>query len=99
MPRFQSLKEFYPFYLKEHSNRICRRLHFIGSWLVLLLLVLAIVVDWRFVLAAPLAGYGFAWTGHFHFEKNKPATFKYPLYSFLSDWLMFRDILRGRLTV
>jgi len=79
--RFTRFADFYPFYLAEHSNPTCRRLHFVGS-----LLVLAILV----------AGYGFAWVGHFVFEKNRPATFQYPLYSLLGDWVMFKDMLTGR---
>lgn len=98
MKRFASFHEFYPFYLSEHSNRTSRRLHFVGSCGVLALVAVAI---WRghagWLLAALLCGYGFAWVGHFFFEKNRPATFKYPLYSFLGDWAMFRDIISGRI--
>ena len=98
MNRFASFREFYPFYLSEHANRISRRLHFVGSCGVLVLVVLAIVRDnaW-WLLAALLCGYGFAWVGHFFFEKNRPATFKHPLYSFIGDWVMFGDILRGKI--
>ena len=95
---YTSFREFYPFYLSEHSNRISRRLHFIGSCGVLVLLGVAIATRNGWWLAgALLCGYGFAWVGHFFFEKNRPATFKYPVYSFLGDWVMFRDILFGRL--
>jgi hypothetical protein len=98
MNRFASFREFYPFYLSEHANRISRRLHFIGSCGVLVLVALAIVRGnpW-WLLAALLCGYGFAWVGHFFFEKNRPATFKHPLYSFIGDWMMFKDILRGKI--
>ena len=98
MSRFVSFREFYPFYLSEHANRISRRLHFIGSCGVLLLVALAIVRGnaW-WLLAALLCGYGFAWVGHFFFEKNRPATFKHPLYSFIGDWVMFGDILRRKI--
>ncbi len=100
MSRYASFHEFYPFYLAEHSNRICRRLHFIGSMLVLATLVLAIGMrDARWLWLAPLFGYGFAWVGHIVFEKNRPATFTHPLYSFAGDWVMFRDILRGRVGI
>ena len=96
--RYRSFAEFYPFYLSEHRNRTCRRLHFIGSLLVLLSIAAAIVTrNPIWLLAAPVAGYGFAWVGHFAFEKNRPATFKYPLYSLLGDWVMFRDMLSGRI--
>ncbi|KWS06849.1 putative transmembrane protein [Lysobacter capsici AZ78] len=96
--RFASFSEFYPFYLSEHSNRISRRLHFIGSWGVLILLALAIFSGrpWL-LLGALVCGYGFAWVGHFFFEKNRPATFKHPLYSFVGDWVMFKDILTGKI--
>ncbi|MDZ7866234.1 Mpo1-like protein [Acidovorax sp.] len=94
---FKSFAEFYPFYLTEHSNRTCRRLHFVGSTLSLLCLAWA-VATWQpaFLLVGLLCGYGFAWVGHFGFEKNKPASFKRPLYSFLGDWAMYRDIWLGR---
>ena len=96
--RFQSFAEFYPYYLQEHSNDTCRRLHYVGSLLVLYILGYALLTQqWLWLLALPLAGYGFAWVGHFAFEKNKPATFKYPLYSFLGDWVMLRDALTGRI--
>ena len=98
MTRYASFREFYPFYLAEHSNLICRRLHFIGSTLVLATLLLAFVMrDARWLWLAPLFGYGFAWVGHFFFEKNRPATFTYPLYSLAGDFVMFRDILLGKI--
>ena len=97
MKRFNSFREFYPFYLGEHANRTSRRLHFIGSCGVIALLLVALAQgDARWLLAALACGYGFAWAGHFFFEKNRPATFKHPLYSFAGDWVMFVDILRGR---
>ena len=99
-PRFSSFAEFYPFYLKEHSDATCRTLHFIGSWLVLGIIATAIFTNVLVYLwLIPLVGYGFAWVGHFFFEKNKPATFKYPLYSFIGDWVMFKDILVGRVSL
>ncbi|MGB0979367.1 MAG: Mpo1-like protein [Croceimicrobium sp.] len=94
---YQSLKEFYPFYLSEHRNTTCRVLHFIGTSLVVLsFLGFLISLNYRFLLATPFLGYGFAWLGHFFFEKNKPATFQYPAYSLASDFLLFFDLLRGR---
>lgn len=96
--QFRSFREFYPFYLSEHSNRTSRRLHFIGSCGVLvLLLVAAAQRNAWWLLAALVCGYGFAWVGHFFFEKNRPATFRYPFYSFVGDWVMFRDIVAGRI--
>lgn len=94
---FKSFAEFYPFYLTEHSNRTCRRLHFVGSSLTLLcLLALALTRNPLWLLAGLLCGYGFAWIGHFGFEKNRPASFKRPLYSFMGDWAMYRDIWARR---
>jgi hypothetical protein len=96
--RFASFRDFYPFYLGEHSDRTCRRLHFIGAGLVILTLVYAIVTaTWALLWLLPVVGYGFAWIGHFFFEKNKPATFKHPVYSLIGDFVMFRDILVGRI--
>lgn len=95
--RYRTFKEFYPFYLGEHANRTCRRLHFAGSSLVLLLLAMAIVTgELQLLWLLPVVGYGFAWVGHFFFEHNRPATFKYPLFSLMGDWVMFRDMLTGR---
>ena len=98
MSRFSSFREFYPFYLQEHSNRTSRRLHFIGSCGVLVLVVLAVreLNPW-WLLGALVCGYGFAWVGHFFFEKNRPATFRHPVYSFMGDWVMFKDILSGKI--
>lgn len=94
---FTSFESFYPFYLSEHSNRTCRRLHFVGSSLGLVCLALAIGMrqPW-FILLGLLLGYAFAWIGHFGFEHNRPASFKRPLYSFMGDWRMYFDIWRGR---
>ena len=98
MSRFANFREFYPFYLGEHENLICRRLHFIGSIGALSFLAAAILTrnPW-WLLGMPLCGYAFAWVGHFFFEHNKPATFKYPLYSLMGDWVMFKDILIGKI--
>jgi len=95
--KYTNFKEFYPYYLSEHSNITCRRLHFAGSALVLLTLgYILISSKWIWLLALPLIGYGFAWIGHIFFEKNRPATFTYPLYSFMGDWVMFKDLLVGK---
>jgi hypothetical protein len=96
--RFNSFAEFYPFYLDEHADRRSRRIHFIGSALVLVCLILLMATgDWWWFVAAPLCGYGFAWIGHFAFEKNRPATFRHPLYSLMGDWVMFWQILTGKI--
>lgn len=98
--RFTSFREFYPFYLQEHSNRTCRRLHFIGTTLVLALLVgVMLTGQWLWLIAFPVIGYGFAWVGHFVYEKNRPATFKYPIYSFMGDFVMYKDICMRRLSI
>lgn len=98
MKRFASFREFYPYYLSEHGHRTSRRLHFVGSCGVLAFIALALVQrDARWLLAAPVCGYGFAWVGHFVFEKNRPATFRHPLWSLMGDWVMFKDILTGRI--
>ncbi|WP_226702955.1 DUF962 domain-containing protein [Microbulbifer elongatus] len=97
-PRFTSFREFYPFYLNEHSNLTCRRLHFIGTALVIGLLAAALVTQkWILLAVLPIAGYGFAWAGHFFFEHNRPATFKNPFYSLWGDFVMFKDMLLGKI--
>ncbi len=96
--QFKTFADFYPYYLQEHSNRVCRRLHVIGSACVLLTLGFAVFSQrWVLLWLLPLIGYGFAWVGHFFFEKNRPATFTHPWYSLLGDWVMFWQTLTGRL--
>lgn len=96
--RFASFAEFYPYYLSEHSHPVCRGLHYIGTTLALSIWIYAVLSGIYWLLVAGLvAGYGFAWVGHFFFEHNRPATFQYPLYSFLGDWVMLKDFLTGRL--
>jgi len=100
MSAFASFRDFYPYYLSEHSDRRCRRLHFVGSTLVLLVVVLALSSGrpvWLWL--APVVGYGFAWIGHFAFEKNRPATFRHPLYSLMGDWVMYWDVWRGKVKI
>jgi len=94
----QTFAEFWPFYLREHSRRTTRRLHFAGTTLSLVLLLSAVALrsGWL-VLAALVCGYAFAWIGHFFVEHNRPATFKYPLWSFAADWKMWALAFRGRL--
>lgn len=99
MKKITSYKEFYRFYLSEHQNKTCRTLHFTGTLLVFVLAFLAVFLGrsvlWFFV---PVFGYGFAWVGHYFYEKNRPATFTYPLWSLISDFKMFFDILFGRIS-
>lgn len=98
--RFQTFNEFYPYYLKEHSNKTCRLLHVIGTTFVFALAITAIYYNLpKLWILVPIAGYGFAWVGHFFFEKNKPATFKYPLWSLMSDFKMYFQILSGKLSL
>ena len=96
--QYHSFADFYPFYLSEHSNRTCRRLHFIGSTIALVLLFTTVFeqIWWLFVVAV-VQGYGFAWVGHFFFERNRPATFKYPGFSFMGDWRLWWEILTGKI--
>jgi hypothetical protein len=97
MEKYTTFREFYPFYLNEHTNPVCRRLHFVGSALIIALIIYAAAsAQWSLLWFIPVIGYGFAWVGHFFFEHNRPATFKYPFYSLLGDWVMFRDMLIGR---
>lgn len=95
--KFKSLQEFYPYYLTEHSDTVCRTLHFIGTSGVFVLPVIAILTQtWWLFAMIPVSGYGFAWAGHAIFERNKPATFTYPLWSLASDFIMYWDTLTGK---
>ncbi len=95
--RFRTFAEFYPFYLGEHTHPVSRRLHFVGASIALVLLVAALASRNGWLLVAALAqGYAFAWAGHYFFEHNRPATFRYPLYSFMGDWRMWWEIVTGR---
>lgn len=96
---YKTFSDFYPFYLREHANLTCRKLHFIGTCGVIALLLLFFFTGNLMILAAlPVIGYGFAWAGHFLFEKNRPATFKHPFFSLLGDFRMFWDILTGKVS-
>lgn len=96
--KYKTFKEFYPFYLTEHSDTTCRGLHFVGTTLFFIFLILGIAtLRWEYFVLMPVAGYGFAWVGHFFFEKNKPATFQYPLYSLGSDFVMYWHTITGQL--
>lgn len=97
MSRIKTYKEFYQFYLSEHSHRGTKIFHFVGTFLVFF--VIGYVVysgKERFLWYLPIFGYGFAWLSHAIFEKNKPATFKYPIWSLISDFKMFFDLLTGK---
>lgn len=95
--RIKTYTEFYQFYLEEHRHPVSRILHFIGTFLVFILIFMAITQSWGWKwILVPLVGYGFAWVGHAFFERNKPATFKYPFWSLISDFKLFFEILLGK---
>lgn len=95
--RFNTFSEFYPFYLSEHANRICRRLHFAGTSVALALLLVALATqNWWLLAVAVVQGYALAWVGHFFFEHNTPATFEYPIFSFMGDWRLWWEIVSGK---
>jgi len=95
---YRSFAEFWPFYLREHSKPRTRALHYAGTTLVVAIMLYAILAGrWLWLLAIPLAGYGFAWIAHFKVEKNRPATFTYPLWSLAADFKMWWLWLIGRL--
>jgi len=96
--QFRTFADFYPFYLSQHADRTCRRLHFAGTTLGLVAVLHAFsTLNFWWLLAGLAAGYAFAWVGHFFFEKNRPATFTHPLYSFMGDWVMWKEILTGKI--
>lgn len=95
---YGSFSEFYLFYLGERKTPTNRRLHFVGNLLVIVVVIYVVFAqDWLALLLAPVLGYGMAWIGHIFVEKNMPATFKYPLYSLMGDWVMFKDTITGKL--
>lgn len=95
--RLPDYESFWPYYVSEHRDPTCRRLHFVGTGIVIACLALAVVHSPWWLLGCPIAGYGFAWGGHFLFEKNRPATFTYPLWSLAADFRMYGFWLTGRL--
>ncbi len=96
---YQNLEEFYPFYLSQHANNMTRLLHYIGTSLSLMSMICGIYyLSLNTILFSFVIGYGFAWVGHFFFEKNKPATFKYPGMSFICDFIMLFSFYRGRIS-
>lgn len=92
-----SFREFYPYYLEQHSHPVSRRLHVLGTLLAILIAVAALLSGhWWWLLAAAVAGYLPAWVGHFLFQHNVPATFRHPLYSLRGDFVMLAEVLTGR---
>jgi len=97
MERYKTFKEFYPYYISEHESKYTKLLHFIGTSVgIFFLIIFLISFELMYLLFALISGYAFAWIGHFFIEKNKPATFKYPFYSFIGDHKMFIEILQGK---
>lgn len=95
---FSSFEEFWPFYVKEHSKKTTRMLHFAGTTAAMACVAGAVLLKKRWLLlAAPIVGYGPSWIGHFFVEKNRPATFKYPLWSLRADFVMWGKIARGEM--
>lgn len=97
VPELASFGEFFPYYLSEHANPRNRALHYIGSTLVIGVGVAAAIVNPLLGFLMPVAGYGFAWVGHFLIERNRPATFSYPLWSLMGDFRMYFLFLTGQL--
>lgn len=94
----KTYEEFWPYYVSQHMDATCRNLHFVGTTLVHLAVAAAVITlnPW-WLLAAPVAGYGFAWLGHFVFEKNRPATFGHPLWSLRGDFRMYYKMWAGKM--
>ena len=96
--RFKTFADFYPFYLSEHANRVSRRLHVVGTSIALVILVAALITQmWWLAAVALIQGYAFAWVGHFFFEHNRPATFRYPGFSFMGDWRLWWEVVTGKI--
>jgi len=94
---FNSFEEFYPYYIDEHKNKYTKLLHFIGTWCFIFFIIAFLVTgEPKHIFFGFLSGYAWAWTGHFFIEKNKPATFYFPIYSLFGDWKMFAEILQGK---
>ena len=92
-----NMKEYYKMYLTLHQNKICRRLHVLGQFCTISWVILCVYYKWYFLLLlTPFIVYPFAWSGHYFFEKNKPAAFKDPVKAKIADWIMLFDIIRGK---
>lgn len=95
-----TLNQYYQYYLTLHSDARCRRLHFLGQCATIAFIVSCLVTNkFLFLIAAPFVVYPFAWSGHFLFEKNEPAAFKDPVKAKICDWIMFKDILLGKVNL
>ncbi|AUW57731.1 DUF962 domain-containing protein [Sphingobium sp. SCG-1] len=98
MRKFRTFRQFWPYYLQEHARPLTRALHYVGTSLVILLFAISVIRDhlWPLLLL-PVAGYGFAWAAHFAIERNRPATFHYPLWSLAADFWMWTRFVTGRI--
>ena len=95
---YASFEEFLPFYFSQHKSRINKKLHFVGTTGALLcFIIFFITFNFYFFISAFIFGYGCAWIGHFFIEKNKPATFKFPFYSFIGDFVMAKEVAFGNI--
>ena len=95
-----NINSYYNYYLTLHKNPKCRLLHFIGQLITIIFLAVIIYYQkYVFLFLTPFIIYPFAWSGHYFFEKNKPAAFTNPLYAKISDWIMFKDVLKGRIKI
>jgi len=97
-PEFTHFRDFFPYYLAEHANPTCRKLHYIGTVLANAVAIWALATGtWWALIFFPITGYGFAWFAHFKYERNKPATFDYPLWSLMGDYKMLYLYITGKL--
>ena len=95
-----TFKEYYEYYLTLHKNKTCRRLHVLGQLATLATIFFVLYTKmWLLLLVVPFVVYPFAWTGHFFFEKNKPAAFSRPVWAKACDWVMFKDVLLGKIEI
>ena len=93
-----TFKKYYKNYLKLHKNKWCRRFHFLGQLATIFFIIFCFFKkSYLLLIFTPFIVYPFAWAGHYFFEKNKPAAFKNPLMAKLSDWIMFKDIIIGKI--
>ena len=94
----EEFKEYYKYYLSLHQNLWCRRVHVVGQvFTILYILVCLTKISLMWILLSPLVIYPFAWSGHFFFEKNKPAAFSKPIWAKACDWIMLKDWITGRI--
>ena len=93
------MKKYYQYYLSLHQSPKCRLLHYIGQWVTIFFVAWCLMGNWYMLVLSPFVIYPFAWSGHYFFEKNKPAAFSDPLKAKLSDWMMFRDISLGKVSI